>query len=207
MTNPSPKPIHKIYYHPKNNPTLEEKIILFLSEHTKSFLNAAFPKKYYSYTWLARQMFGLDLKLDDMFQNELRKSIENALYRLKEKGLIYKDKNRKNILWKLTNKGEDYVKIINQIKQIIPPEDNIVRIFVFDIPEKQRKIRDFIRTELISFGYTMLQKSVWLGKRPLPLSFVKSIKEKGLFKNIHLFEIKEGGTLDDLIIEENNNFT
>jgi hypothetical protein len=44
----------------------------------------------------------------------------------------------------------------------------------------------------------MLQKSVWIGKRPLPEYFLEMLRERELFEYFHIFEIKESGTLRNL---------
>lgn len=36
------------------------------------------------------------------------------------------------------------------------------RMLIFDIPEKQRRYRDFLRRHLASFGFFKLHKSVWV---------------------------------------------
>jgi len=208
MSKPSTKSIHKISYQYKN-PSLEEKILLFLEEQTKLVLDAFFPKKYPAYSKLGRWMFDLDLKPNEILKKEFKKSIENTLCRLKEKGFIYQEKGGRERIWKLTAAGEKYTKNLyfleNSSKKELPKEDGIVRILVFDIPEKHRGFRNFLRRELISDGYKMLQKSVWIGKRPLPQSLFETIKEYNLITSVHLFEVKEKGTLENLIISEKEN--
>ncbi len=205
MSKLSPKPIHKIYYQYKK-PSLEQKIILFLEEQTKLVLDAFFPKKYPGYSMLGRWLFDLDLKPSEVLEREFKKSIDNTLHRLKEKGLIYQEKRDKERVWKLTVAGEKYAKNLylleNSKERELPKEDGVLRIFVFDIPEKDRNFRNFLRRKLIGDGYQMLQKSVWIGKRPLPQSLLETIKERNLITSVHLFEIKEKGTLEDLVISE-----
>ncbi|MGC8881141.1 MAG: CRISPR-associated endonuclease Cas2 [Minisyncoccia bacterium] len=181
--------------------TFESKVLEFLKEAGYLILDASFPKKYYAYTGLWRELFGLDLTAYQRYKKELERTILSALQRLEDKDLVIKIKSKeKKRYWLLTNQGKKVITQLDNLKLELPPEDNQLRIFVFDIPEKQRKIRDELRINLISFGYKMLQKSVWIGKRPLPLEFFKEIKEMGLWQNVHFFEIKEGGTLDDLEI-------
>ena len=42
---------------------------------------------------------------------------------------------------------------------------------IFDVPEKMRGKRDFLRKELRDFGFYQLQKSVWVYPYPLPQNF------------------------------------
>lgn len=195
MTKRSPEAELKINI--KQN-TLEAKVLEFLKNSGNLILDASLPKKYYAYTGLWRQLFGLDLNTYQRHEKELKQTILSALRRLENKGLVVKIKAKKNRQWILNSQGKIIVNRLENSKLELPPEDGKLRIFIFDIPEKQRNNRDEIRVNLISFGYKILQKSVWIGKRPLPLGFLEEIKERGLWQDVHLFEIKEGSTLDDL---------
>jgi CRISPR-associated endonuclease Cas2 len=77
-------------------------------------------------------------------------------------------------------------------------EDGRLRIVVFDIPEDQKYDRACIRAELIASGFVMLQKSVWIGRRPLLEKFVRDLATRDLLSCVHIFEIKESGTLHNL---------
>jgi CRISPR associated protein Cas2 len=62
-------------------------------------------------------------------------------------------------------------------------------LLIYDIPEARKKERDWFRRQLISFGFVMIQKSVWVGPSPLPTEFmdyVKSINLKDQFKTFKL---------------------
>lgn len=180
--------------------TLEAKVLKWLEETGYLLLDAAFPKKYKAYCDLWRSLFGLDLTQYERYEKKWKRMIYSALARLEEKELITKTKKAKHYCWLLNSRGEKIINQLNNYSDQLTEEDDKIRFFIFDIPEKQRKNRNVIRSNLISFGYKMLQKSVWVGKRPLPRDFLEEIKEMGLWSNIHLFEAKEGGTLDDLEI-------
>jgi len=62
-------------------------------------------------------------------------------------------------------------------------------ILMYDIPQNQKKERDWFRRQLINFGYVMIQKSVWVGPSPLPKEFtayLKMIKIQDNFKTFRL---------------------
>ncbi|HNW71476.1 MAG TPA: CRISPR-associated endonuclease Cas2 [Candidatus Paceibacterota bacterium] len=62
-------------------------------------------------------------------------------------------------------------------------------LLVYDIPELMKKERDWFRRQLISFGFVMIQKSVWVGPSPLPkefLNYLKLIKKGDNFKTFKL---------------------
>ncbi len=177
--------------------TLEWKVLQFLNEVGYIILDASFPKPYAS-SVLWRQLFELDSKKWKNQGQKWNKSFLNSIIRLQNKNLIAKNIVNKKIRWRLSVRGET---ALEYSKNLLPAEDGKLRIFVFDIPERKRYYRDWIRTQLVASSYKMLQKSVWLGKRPLPYEFLKDIQEKDLWQDIHLFEVKEEGTLGDLKLD------
>jgi len=74
-------------------------------------------------------------------------------------------------------------------------KDGISRLVIFDIPERDRKKRDTVRAELIGYGFRLLQKSVWIGAYPLPKDFLELIDDLELARHIHIFSIRESGTI------------
>ena len=68
-------------------------------------------------------------------------------------------------------------------------------IVMYDIPDAQKKERDWFRRHLKKFGYIMIQRSVWVGPSPLPkdfLEYVKSIKLLGKLKSFKLAQSYTG---------------
>jgi len=177
--------------------TFEAKLLTFLEEEGKELLNAFFPKQYYAYTGLWRQLFGLDKQQNQYSFKEVQRKINSTLERLEKKGLITKSKDNKEISWVLNDKAKQVITNLKQSQLKLSQPDGRLRIFIFDIPERIKKEREEIRRNLLNSGYEMLQKSVWIGKCPLPREFLEDLKEKNLISNIHLFEIKEEGTLED----------
>ena len=78
----------------------------------------------------------------------------------------------------------------------MPESDGITRLVIFDIPERERKKRDILRVELIGSDFQMLQKSVWIGRRPLPKDFVAFLDSLDLKNRVHIFSVKDRGTLE-----------
>ncbi len=64
-------------------------------------------------------------------------------------------------------------------------------IIAFDIPESKRKSRYQLRIELVSLGFKMLQKSVWLGPAPLPKEILEHLKNMDILPHLKFFEVKE----------------
>jgi len=125
-----------------------------------------------------------------------RKSIYAGLYRLKKQGLVSNSQDN----WSLTKEGKDFTQSFFKLhskysKTKLSETDDIKRIVIFDIPEKNREKRNWIRGELIYHEYKPLQKSVWIGHRPLLPQFIENIEFLDLSEHVHIFSIKDEGTI------------
>ena len=60
---------------------------------------------------------------------------------------------------------------------------------MYDIPDKQKKERDWFRRQLQNFGFIMIQRSVWVGPSPLPKDFQVYISSIGLKENLKTFKL------------------
>ena len=140
--------------------------------------------------------------LKKYFNNHHRHDFEmenfrNILSRLRRDNLVEKAGYG---FWKITKKGREQASILQ--KRYLYEEfkkKNIAKrpntIITFDIPEINRKKRDYLRLELIAMNYKPVQKSVWIGHSPLPKEFLDYIQEMKLSRHIQIFSIKEFGTL------------
>lgn len=123
-----------------------------------------------------------------------KNSLHATLSRMKKEGLL----RNKNKEWSITPEGQGLLESKKAIiKKFFRPENVIDNrekpkrlIIIFDIPEKKRKYREWLRSELVGFGFTLVQKSVWLGPA-LPKEFVEYLNESGLLKHIRFFRATE----------------
>lgn len=129
-------------------------------------------------------------------ENKLKnQTLKTTLYRLKKRGLI---KNEKGI-WGITKDGIEFLKNRSLSKK--PHFSNTHKnkqkdlIIIFDIPENKRKIRDWLRGELKTLGFTLVQKSVWIGSSPLPQELIKYLSKIDILSHIKFFKVNE----EDLI--------
>jgi CRISPR-associated endonuclease Cas2 len=116
-----------------------------------------------------------------------KNNFQVTLHRLRKRGLIKKENNK----FQLSFAG---LKLFKEIKNNNKIWDGKWRIAMFDIPEKFRRERNWLRRELYNLGYKLFQKSVFIGKWTLSESFYKEIKEKEINKYINLITV---GELDD----------
>lgn len=123
-----------------------------------------------------------------------KRSVHAIINRLEKNGLIQKKVKG----WSITSSGKI---ILNSsgavIKKFFNPgsfKEKIQKpknqILIFDIPEKRKRWREWLRSELVGFGFTMIQKSVWLGP-PLPQDFIKYLNENGILRHIRFFRVDE----------------
>ena len=117
--------------------------------------------------------------------------LKNTLSRMKKLGLLSNEKG----FCKITKAGEQLLKERKSAFIIFPKQKtnkntNKTMIVMFDIPEKKRLYRNWLRSELIGFNYELIQKSVWLGPS-LPKEFVEYLDEKKLLQYIKFFKAIE----------------
>ena len=65
-------------------------------------------------------------------------------------------------------------------------------LLIYDVPEAMKKERDWFRRQLKSFGFVMIQKSVWVGPSPLPKEFLDYLKEIKIGDNFKTFKLAKG---------------
>ena len=138
----------------------------------------------------------------EAFQQKEKKRFYDILYKLQKENLIKKDKKENKIC--ITKKGREKFKTQSYKKYKKHPscyaieQGSVWTIVTFDIPEKQRTYRDWVRRVLQYLKFQMLQKSVWIGKTKIPASFVEDIYALKLQNSIEILEISKGGTLKQI---------
>jgi len=133
---------------------------------------------------------------DDLYIKSQR--FYNALYYLKINGFIKKESvgNRKYSKWNLTKKGKEKTVIQQRReKEKNAEKENVFKIIIFDIPEDKRRKRAMIRESLERMEFSMLQKSVWIGKNRIPEDFLFDLKEWEVFDYVHIFTVEREGTI------------
>lgn len=135
----------------------------------------------------------------------LSKKNKNTLYsllsRLKKQGLVEKERKRKKTYWIITSLG---IKRFEKLRNIFPrsvykrEKNGGLSMVIFDIPERYKTKRDWLRKNLLELEFTMLQKSVFIGKNKLPEEFLKDLADLGLIDFIYIFKITKTGTIKEL---------
>ncbi len=142
---------------------------------------------------LVRAMFGCENS--PQLKDE---TVRTNLRRLQEQGFVIKDPKQK--VYYLTEKGEEFTSYIeNRFLILKEPWDQKFRIVIFDVPEKKRYWRIFLKQELELMQFKQLQKSVYVGKYPLPISLIKEIEDNGLGKFFFIFTVEQFDRQEEIL--------
>jgi phenylacetic acid degradation operon negative regulatory protein len=94
----------------------------------------------------------------------------------------------------LKSKSKDLKSYLDYKKERV---DKLV-IVAFDIPERLRYHRAWLRDALKFLGFNLFQKSVWMGNVAIPEDFISDLKRKGIAGYVDIFEAGSKGTLNRL---------
>lgn len=129
----------------------------------------------------------------------------SLLCQLKKDGLIKKEARGRKGVFIITKKGLERLSLLKERSQKrMPPafyqksQGNTFVIIAFDIPEKERGRRDWLRSVLKNLGLKMVQKSLWLGKVKIPKEFIDDLSKLNLLNYVEIFEITKTGSLKNL---------
>ena len=68
-------------------------------------------------------------------------------------------------------------------------------IISFDIPEKEKHKRAWLRSVLRNLDYKILHASVWIGNNALPKELLNDCKRMDMTNYIHIFSVFRKGTI------------
>lgn len=135
-----------------------------------------------------------------------RQRYYNFVQYLKQDGLVEEKIKKGNKFFLLTTKGCNRLDILKErYRHRLPAlvyKKEIGSIFVivaFDIPEKERRKRDWLRSALHNLGLKKIQRSLWLGKIKIPSNFLDDLNRLHLTDDVEIFEVSKTGTLRHLI--------
>jgi hypothetical protein len=159
-------------------------ILLSIFELGKISIESFHPKKY-CFTALGRHALGLNKKSS----NWKNQTMINNLSRLIKSGLVIKDKAKK--IYVLSDEGKRFTIFANDYFSSISQKwDGYLRIVFYDIPMTKSDYRRWLYNNLLLLGYMQIQKSVLIGKYPLPASLIQDISNAELDDYIYISTIK-----------------
>ncbi len=169
-----------------NSPKVSNYIFALLSELGQATSESFFSPKY-SFTKPTRMLFGLDGGNFQVSKRAECEKIRQNLRRLRAQGIVKKV----GINFMLTKEGKEIIKKIADKKKLLSRKwDGKYRLVIFDIPEKKRNARNWLRAELYMLEYSQLQMSVFIGKHPLTENIIGDIKHHGLEKHVNYLLVK-----------------
>jgi len=133
-----------------------------------------------------------------------RRQFHHTLQYLKQQGLISKKIKVHGSGWVLTQRGMERAQRYKTVRRdpfskanaaFMKPHGNGVTIVAYDIPERERKKRDWIRWCLIEMGCEMIQKSVWVAKGAIDEDFIHALRDRDLLEYVHIFSVTKQGTI------------
>jgi len=125
--------------------------------------------------------------------------LQKFLYKLKKDGLVSESKSGSSLsITKLGRKKLLNLKESNNKFYLKQESENVI-IVSFDIPEKLRKKRNWLREVIQNLGFKMVHKSVWIGKIKIPKELIRELGNKNMVEYVEIFEISKTGSLENLL--------
>ncbi len=150
----------------------------------------------------------LDRKAEEIRRRKNREEISRAerqkfyslISKLSREGFVQKSP-RKLGKWGITLTGKNKLKnlkaggfpVIGYQRQ---KSDQIV-IVTFDVPEKEKNKRQWLRNALSNMGFVLYQRSVWLGKVKIPPEFLYDLQRLKLSSYVGILSVNKSGTLEE----------
>lgn len=133
-------------------------------------------------------------------RNRQRKKLFQTMCRLKKEGIVMQ--NGSGIL-AVTNRGKRILDREREFAQKKLPAASLYRgnvtsktiVIIFDIPETRREKRAWFREVIAGLGFSMVQRSVWIGNVDIPERLLRDLDSLSLLAHIKFFTVVDRGTL------------
>jgi hypothetical protein len=141
----------------------------------------------------------LDMGTTENERHKLKHRLSSYLHSLKRQGFIEK----KGRLFLITKKGYAKLGGLKNSKLKSFPVMEYPRakakawvLIAFDVPEKEKRKRNWLRKVIVNLGFTSIQKSFYVGRVKIPDKFIADLSKLNLLPYIEIFEITKKGTLE-----------
>ncbi|OGI75844.1 hypothetical protein A3C67_02105 [Candidatus Nomurabacteria bacterium RIFCSPHIGHO2_02_FULL_42_19] len=178
------------------------KILDFLEDQSlstldffQSFLSAGYGasmnKIDYEYKKLNRQRANYKIERDK------RRHLQKYISKLKKDGLIIENPGKEI---SISSFGKERLELFKKNKMLDKKiykkeKGNHVIIVSYDIPVLFNRERDKIREILKILGFSMVHKSVWVGKMKLPKKFILALEKLEILQYFEILEVTKSGSL------------
>ena len=139
-----------------------------------------------------------------------RQRLHILLHSLEKQGLITKGGEKRRFVFSITEKGAAKCRawkkaasgsLHQRAKKIDAPTRYEMKpsphpiILSFDIPEREKNKRIWLRSALRNLEFKMLHRSVWIGENMLPKELVREISRLRMQRYVHVFSVIRKGTI------------
>ncbi len=97
------------------------------------------------------------------------RKIYTQIYQLEKRGYLEKYRLKDVEYLRLSGKGSAALISADRTR------DGKWKMIIFDIPEQQREVRDYLRTKLKQLGFKKWQNSIWITPYSLPNDLLKEL--------------------------------
>lgn len=135
------------------------------------------------------------------FLDVKKSAFRRALYRSLETGEIEKVIKDGEPFFKIAPAGKEKLARYFPIYKLAESGwDGKWRVVIFDIPEIDKKSREYLRWKLISWGFGKLQRSVYISPLDVLADVKEYLKSQKLHGKVVVFEAKEVFTKDQRVV-------
>ncbi len=136
---------------------------------------------------------------------KLRERYRNIIRWLERDGMIKRPIKKGEKWLEITRRGQKYMEQLRKRKKdafpipryAINPSDDLI-IVSFDIPEKEARKRQWLRTALKIMRFRMKQESFWIGYAKIPKEFIQDIRRMKIIGCIEIFKVTQKGSLREI---------
>lgn len=126
------------------------------------------------------------------FKNDAYRKIYTHIYQLEKRGYLEKYRHKDMEFLRLSPKGEAALETMKKEK------DGKWKMIIFDIPESQRAVRDFLRTKIKQLGFKKWQNSIWITPYRIPADVENELQILSDKYYIRLLTIEKINNTSDL---------
>ncbi len=133
-----------------------------------------------------------------------RQNFYSLMNRLKRDGLVSKKGEGRGSDWHITKAGVKHLERLKEnprfstqlpSRRYIKKESTSLVIVTFDVPERERRKRNWLRVQLVALGFEMLQRSVWIGKVQIPDDLMTDMRQHGIISYVHILSVNKSGSI------------
>lgn len=142
----------------------------------------------------------------DMYRK--RRVFQSTLTRLRQQGFIVHRERGGKKRWGITKTGFEKLRLLEKKKKDPFSSAHVcydgkrepgIVIITFDVPEKEKRKRQWLRECLRLLQFRKLQKSVWTGTQGVPEDFVYALRERKMLDYVHILAVSKKGTAEELV--------